>query len=265
MRPHEAPAGRTLHAIAIALSCVAMPAIGWGADCLADMRTAASGPLGYKSRSQRCEGLLQRFVSSSDSIDLIGYHAGNVEVRKLAKSSVTVTAIGAGGHEPVALRALSLTSRGRYQMDRENGHVGEPFDWSPEVAGQLIGSGPPATLDPAKVGLLACSLRCADQPETVYWPVAMGALPGGPLNLALLFRAGVKATRLSLQLERDGKTTVVPAGGLALLPDAVTTIALPASLPTGLYKIVLDGRNDGNGAPLAAFVGTIFVPKAGTP
>ena len=258
----RATASQTLiHALLVLVGLTVDPAApAQSSHCLADPRGAASGDLGYQLRSTRCEGLLQRYVASSDRIDLVGFQAGEVDIAKVGRS-LQITAIGPGPHDTVTLRALSLTSKGHYQMDTDEAHLNQPFPWPGEVLQAALTGGGARIVDPAKLGLLGCSRRCTDRPDTVYWPVAMDALPRKPFDLVLLFRAEVRTSRLSLTLERAGDTSIsISTRGLALSADVLTAIALPKDLPAGFYKADLEAREDSTRAPLGGFHGVIYVP-----
>jgi hypothetical protein len=222
---------------------------------------AASGELGYRSRASRCEGLLQLFVANSDGIDLLGYLAAPVDFKAIAGRSVRLLVLGAAPRDNITLRALSVTQRTRYQMDRTDVHPEETVEWNGDVLAKAVKPPGAAPLDPAKLGVLACSARCNDQPDTVYWPVLIEPRPPGRLALALVFRAGVRAANVTIQLEDDqGHHIELPTGLLVLQPDAVTVVPLPASLAPGTYRLVADARDTDSRAPVGTFAGRIVVP-----
>jgi len=222
---------------------------------------AASGELGYRSRASRCEGLLQLFVGNSDGVDLVGYIAAPVDFKAIASRSAHLRVLGNAAREAVTLRALSVTQRTRYQMDRQDVHPGESIEWSGDILAKA--SQPPgaAPLDPAKLGVLACSARCSDQPETVYWPVLVEPRPSAGLVLTLVFRASRRATNVTIHLEDErARRFDLPTASLVLLPDAVTAVKLPENLVPGTYRLLVDARDSDSRAPLGTFVGRIVVP-----
>jgi hypothetical protein len=131
------------------------------------VQAAVLGPLGYQARGDRCEGLLRRFVGNSSAVDLIGYHIAGLGVATTLSQRMTLVAVGMDRQRRVTLRAMSLTSRAYYQMDRSGLALMEEFVWpTSEVLGAVT-KPDSAVVDPSKIGLLACSNRCADQPDTV--------------------------------------------------------------------------------------------------
>lgn len=229
-------------------------------SCLADVNAAASGDLGYRYRDSRCEGALKRFVASSPSIDLVGYHYGNLRLRANPVATVSIMAYGEGGGT-VYLRALSLTSRSRYQMDHVNTKFGEHFLWPVDVLDKVIKQRGETGVDASNIGIVACSNRCADRPDTTYWPVGTEPPSVSGNAVSLVLRAGVRATDVRVQLKgKDGKTVTVDASKSVLTADSVTLIALPNDISGGKYELTVSAKDFVSREPLDALYTTVYVP-----
>jgi hypothetical protein len=250
-----------LHVVCCAMSfSLQSPAHAQPESCLADINAAASGDLGYKYRDSRCEGALKRFVGSSPSIDLIGYHYGTLRLPSGSASTVPIVAYG-DGRGTVYLRALSLTSRSRYQMDHVNMKFGEPFPWPIDVLDKAAKQRGEAGVNASNIGLAVCSNRCADRPETIYWPVGTAPTSASGGVLSLVLHAGVRAVDVHVQLKgKDGKVETVDASKAVLTPDGVTQVALPDSLRSGSYELEVTAKDFVTRETLDALFATIYIP-----
>lgn len=106
--------------------------------------------------------------------DMIGYHRGTIDFNSIRKSTqlpLIVEAVGA--RDVIALRAMSVTSQARYQMDSVDFRPGEPFVWPIDLLRQASSLGATRAADVEAMGVLACTARCSDRPDTVYWPVSV--------------------------------------------------------------------------------------------
>ena len=146
---------------------------GQSPPCLADVQAAAEGELGYRLRSgTRCEGALQRYISSASRIVLVGYHQGTLDIRNAKLTSVPMTVTADARPGPIVLRAMSLTSQSRYQMDNVDVVPGRTFHWPVDLVRQAAAAtrGPGANM--SALGVIACSNRCVDRPTRCIgrWP-----------------------------------------------------------------------------------------------
>jgi len=236
-----------------------------GGPCLADPITAADGDLGYKSRGPRCEGALQRFVSSQASITLIGYHRGTIDFGAIRRApSLPLVVEGAGARDAIALRALSLTNQARYQMDSVSYKPGEPFIWPVDLLRKASALGATKAADIETLSVLACTSRCVDRPETTYWPVSTTPASSSQ-TLSLRVRAGVRSDSVTVNLKPKGSgasTFGWPAKGVSLTPDGVATIILPADVRPGTYELTIEARDTQTREPLGALYATIVVPPS---
>lgn len=243
----------------------AIPARAQSSPCLADVHAAAEGELGYRLRlGSRCEGALQRYVSSASRIALVGYHQGTLDIRNAKLTSVPLTVTADARPGPVVLRAMSLTSQSRYQMDNIDVVPGRTFHWPIELVRQAAAAtrGPGANL--GALGVIACSNRCVDRPDTVYWPVAFTAEQASADDgLSLKLRSGVRAENISVTLEPTADASAAHSWrvkDLALTPNGVATVALPAGQRAGLYRLTVDARDAETSEPVGALHATIYIP-----
>lgn len=231
--------------------------------CLVEAPSQAADPLAYQPRDSRCEGALPRYVASATDVRLVGYRANALRMKIPGDPAISLVALGKPPGREVAVRALSLTSTYRYQMDYAAARIGEVFLWPLDVASRVMRSGSGKGLDPATLGVLACDNRCLDGLDTTYWPVA--AAPSASVDvsrLTLLLRSGVRAERVRITVQPlDGRAVPRPVGTSqeVLLPDVVRAIDLPPDLPSGLYRLTVDAR-DGRLRALGSLRTTIFVP-----
>lgn len=234
------------------------------APCLADTSTAAVGDLGYRSRDGRCEGALQRFVSSQAAISLMGYHRGTIDFSAIRRNStLPLMVVGAGANGAIALRALSITSQARYQMDTASVELGQPFEWPVELLRKASSLSAAKAADIDALGVIACSARCVDRPDTVYWPVSMATVAAGAQTLAIKLRAGVRSNSVIVSLRPISGSASAhrwPANGVSLTPDGVATIPLPPDLQAGIYELTVEARDAQTLEPLGALYATIVVP-----
>lgn len=229
--------------------------------CLADVNAAASGDIGYRARGARCEGMLKLFVSNTPRIELVGYHYGKIALPP-AGASVAIQALGDKPNGQIAIRALRLTSRGWYQMDRANTTLGTVFPWPADVLVRAAGMRGDAALDLSATSLIACSNRCAERPDTLYWPIEIAGKRPDPPLLYLLLRSGVRATRVTVELApARGAAIPVPADKAVLTADGVTAIALPANLAPGTYRLAVTAVDFSSDEALDALDATIAVPR----
>lgn len=261
--------GRALVAATLALAALGPAPIRAQpvGPCLADTSAAAAGELGYKTRGGRCEGALQRYVSSQASIALVGYHRGIIDfgaVRRVA--TLTLIVDGEGNKGPIALRALSTTGQARYQMDSAEVGLGRPFDWSLELLRKASSLSAATAADLDALGVIACSARCIDRPDTVYWPVALAitSVTGETSALTLKLRAGVRSDSVSMSLRPlvgGGQTRTWPVKNATLTPNGVVTVPLPGDLEPGSYELAVEARDARTREPLGALYATIVVPR----
>lgn len=228
--------------------------------CLADPHSATTAEYGYKVRGQRCEGELKNFVGLSDGISLIGYHEGPITIDLRSSKPLTIEAVG-DSNDQVFLRALSVTSIARYQMDEEVVPLGRPVEWPVDVLQQAAKGAANHAIDVSTIALTACSRRCADIADTEYWPVRAVSPSPSDRGLALLVRSAIRAVNVTAVLtSTDGKAiTVTP--GHALNANLITAIRLPTDIRPGRYRLAITAVDYESRAPLPPFNATIIVPK----
>ncbi len=248
----------------LAFFCIGF--IGWGIDpaafaqspCLAQPDSAPEGPLHYALRDGRCEGALSVYVGQRGAISLIGYGTGVLNAELPAATLYMLP----DAPVPLTLRALSLTSRQRYQMDMLSTGPG-PMRWPLDLV-RRARTDPHLMLKPAGVGLLACSKRCASRPDTVYYPVALeGDGVTARLPPSLRLRADGYADAVQVRLRPYGSGgAMLPADteGLELYPDDITSVPLPAGLTPGLYLLEVRATSLDSRQPLPPLLARIHVP-----
>lgn len=201
--------------------------------CLAAVDGTQPGTLRYAPRRDRCEGALPLYVGRGEGISLIGYGAGSID----ADLQSAVLTVPHGPAQPaLTLRALSLTSRKRYQMDMPLTDQ-ERYGWPLELV-RRARSDQQLDLNPATIGVLACTNRCISRPDTVYFPVYLHHAGQASQPLAIRLRAEDVAVGLRMRLLPldAGRPIETDLGGLELYPDDLTTIALPR-LASGQYRL----------------------------
>lgn len=230
-----------------------------GGPCLVTPPNAASGELGYSARDDRCEGVLPRYVGYGDNIELVGYGAGDIDTA--TPNAQVVVPEAPEKADSLTVRALSLTARKRYQMDRTLAGRGR-YEWSLRLLRQAVAN-PEIKLDPATMGLVACTNRCANRPDTVFVPVlvekaASAARPG----LTLKLRADVFATNVRARLQpRDGGSAIEPnLGRMELSPDDLSSVSLPTGLQPGEYRLEVRATNSQTMQQMSSLRVRIVVP-----
>lgn len=230
-----------------------------GGPCLVTPPTAPSGELSYSARADRCEGVLPRYVGYGDNIELVGYGAGDVDTAIPIVQVLVPEA--AGAVDSLTVRALSLTARKRYQMDRTLAGRGH-YEWPLGLLRQAVSS-PDIKLDPATMGLVACTNRCANRPDTVFIPVlvARAASVARPA-LTLKLRADVFATNVRARLQpRDGGSAIEPhLGRMELSPDDLSSVSLPTGLRPGEYRLEVRATNSQTMQQMSSLRVRIVVP-----
>ncbi len=198
----------------------------------------------------------------------MGYHRGAIDFSAIRRvATLTLIVDGEGGRGPVALRALSTTSQARYQMDSAEVGLGRPFDWSLELLRKASSLSAAAAADLDALGIVACSARCSDRPDTVYWPVALATAPATSeaSMLTLKLRAGVRSDSVSMSLRPlvgSGPMRTWPVKNVALTPNGVATVPLPGDLEPGSYELTVEARDARTREPLGALYATIVVPRS---
>jgi hypothetical protein len=169
---------------------------------------------------------------------------------------------GAGAKDVIALRALSITNQARYQMDSVESKPGEPFVWPVDLLRRASSLGATKAADIEALGVLACSSRCVDRPDTTYWPVSTSTPASNSQTLSLRVRAGVRSDSVTVNLKQRGGNSNYgwPAKGVSLTPDGVATIILPADVSPGAYELTIEARDTQTREPLGALYATIVVP-----
>jgi len=255
---------------AVLLDCIVSPVVLAQTDrCLADVMAAASGDVGYRFRGTRCEGTLRRYVSTATDIKLVGYHVGRPTLRVPGDKAASLVILASTVSEPVSLRATSLTSQFRYQMDSSAVVVGRAFHWPLDVVEQAATAGPGGKgLDLSTLGVVACNNRCSDRPDTMYWPVAFTVeAPSPTVRGSLVLRSGIRAEKLRLEISPVDTAKGTPrkwqVPNVTLTPDGVSSIDLPQGVETGLYRLVVDARDTETSQALGSLHAIIFVPPSG--
>jgi hypothetical protein len=259
----------------ITLSIFAIPLILFGLagtssaappGCLVSTTLAASGSLGYRPRGQRCEGLLMRLVGNSSAITLLGYHAGALNFDVLQKQPMALTILGEGAEAEISLRARVVTASSIYQMDSTAVKLGGQFPWPNDVALAAIvqsdaGNGK-RPLDLTQFGVVACNQRCAERPETVYWPVQGSPSQGEKdQTLWLVLRSDTYGTNLIVRLKsEDGTLTELKGTNPDLDPRGITVLPLKQALPAGMYRLTAQARDKETRDPMGALFATIYIP-----
>ncbi|MDR5806340.1 hypothetical protein [Caballeronia sp. LZ001] len=228
--------------------------------CLADPHSASDESYGYKMRGQRCEGELKNFVALTDGVSLVGYQQGAIAFDLRRNQTLTVEAVG-DSHESAYLRAMSVTSRARYQMDEEVVPLQSPVVWPMDVLKQAVEHSANGALDVSTIALSACSHRCADIADTVYWPVRALATASGDRELALFVRSATRAVDVTATLTSLNGDKISAKASAAANANLISAIRLPASLKPGRYRLSITAFDDELHVAMPAFYGTIVVPK----
>ncbi|WP_144444265.1 hypothetical protein [Caballeronia arationis] len=206
--------------------------------------------------------MLKQFVASYSNIELVGYQIGSMPAHLMPGVPITLVTLGKSTDGPVFLRAQSVTSHLRYQMDRANTKLGQEVAWQSDVLAQLSeASAAQPALDLSKLAILACSNNCSGSPNTIYWPVLFkGTRSDGGLMLAL--RAGVRADQVSIRFQTSALETVdATYPDVVLVPDGVTFVTLPRRLTAGRYQVVVTATDIAMQEQLKAFVANIVIPS----
>lgn len=226
--------------------------------CMASESAAIAGPFGYSSRGARCEGLLKRYFGRGDDIELVGYTSGAYDMSAPElEMSVLSKAVRA---DALTIRAMSLTSLVRYQMDTTvKGN--QAFRWPLELLLRAKADRK-VQLDLATLAIVGCTNRCSRRNETQYLPVAVRSTRGPAARpLVLTVRADADAT--------DVRATLSPTGGQpialvpdppALSPDALTKFVLPADITPGEYRLEVRARDSRGTRWMSSLLAQIVVP-----
>ncbi len=246
--------GATL-SLAVCAGASAQP----GGPCLVTPPKAASGDLRYSALDDRCEGVLPRYVGYGDNIELVGYGAGDIDT---ATPIMHVEVLEAPGKaDSLTVRALSLTARKRYQMDRTLAARGR-YEWPLGLLRQAVSS-PDIKLDLATMGLVACTNRCANRPDTLFVPVLVAQVAGAarPM-LTLKLRADVFAMNVRVRLQpQDGGSAIEPnLGRMELSSDDLTSVSLPTGLKAGEYRLEVRATNSQTMQQMSSLRVRIVVP-----
>lgn len=237
-------------------TCVLNADASPGLSCLAPVDSTQTGALRYAPRRDRCEGALPRYVGRGEGISLIGYGAGGIDA---AMQSAALTVPHGARHPALTLRALSLTSGKRYQMDMPlSDH--ERYGWPLELV-RRARSDQQLDLDPATIGVLACTNRCASRPDTVYFPVYVHHAGQAPRPLAVSLRAEDVAVGLRVRLLPFGAGRPIESvhGARELYPDDLTRIPLPQVAP-GQYRLEVRATSLDTRQPMPSLLVRIYVP-----
>lgn len=234
------------------------PLLAQPSTCLTTPATPAPEGVTYAYRDHRCEGVLPRYVGHGDNIELIGFFSGTFDARgPVAELYVApTTAITA----VLTVRALSLTSRLRYQMDARMGQDGK-FRW-PLMVLERARNDKNIALDMNSLGIVACSNRCSPRPDTVYFPMSSTQNPAGSrVGLSVRLRADVPATavRLTLRPMAGGQAIENQFNRMTLTPDELTEMTLPALQP-GEYRLDVRAINSESRQPMSPLLARILVP-----
>ena len=209
--------------------------------CIAPTSAALAGPFGYAKRSGRCEGLLRRYFGRGDDIELVGYTSGSYDMSEPALRMSVLSA--AAKRDAVTIRALSLTSLVRYQMDATI-EQGRDFQWPLDLVLRAQADRQ-LQFDPSTLAIVGCTNRCARQSETLYFPVAVqtaGRKTAKPLLMKVRADANATDVRAAVSLVGGGERINLVPKPSALSPDALTTFALPDDIGPGEYRFEVKAR-----------------------
>jgi hypothetical protein len=206
------------------------------------LREAAPGALGYADRTDRCEGLYGKYVSTSDPLSLRSFTVARSPLDALpATASVEWPAAQGSVH----LFAFALKPRIYYQMDVVLPATARSFAWRTDVAQQvplsgrdigIVVYGDDKTVLPARVGTAATlPHNQRESYQVVLWPERT-------------FRAVTRAVR---RIAPDGARTIILPNqelGLGFYPDKrAIPIAFPSPDSAGRYELVVLGEFEGAG------------------
>ena len=206
--------------------------------CDADLNSAASNPLGYRLRGNRCEGVyiqevaatILRLVSLTESFEAF-------EPTRDRPLIVEWTPLGS---QPLHLRAQSLRNRLYYRMDSERPAHSASFEWPLDLVAAL-------GLTRNDLGVLAWTVRRLGSAELlVHIPVRIRQrTTPAPEAYRMVLVPGVQVEELFLSVARvdaDGQPGPYSIDkmpiGLGYYP-AGRAVVVPLRIPSvaGVYRI----------------------------
>jgi hypothetical protein len=210
-------------------------------DCQNTVFPVADDPLGYKARSNVCEGLFVQPVAANSRIRVVGLH----EHRPVFKpgtgnngNPLSVSVEPAEAQKFIVLRAVSARYRQYYRMDAVF-KLGEiPFLWNRNVI-----SSPEIALKPDELMVIACRDSCNSQPLHLL-PVSVtadGMAASKSFEIALTSNVDIAEIRIHAVRLSDGRTVEDDEvlRGRQLLAGIVQRVPLNKLQQSGDYHVVI--------------------------
>lgn len=225
-------------------------------------------PLGYRQRTDRCEGIYWEPHAARDSISVISYTNGPLPAGPSIPETLPIgwsAGTGADAAALVRLRAASLSAKLYYRMDATRPSVAGSYPWPTDVLREL------KQLTLRDLGFIALTTeRVGEVNWATYLPVSVGASPRAPA-LALTLAATTPIRNLDwecLRIDRSGVPGKRVASGRLPGPLEMlepVRLTLPIAGFSGLCYLELRAEPLGSGAgPLATSI-VIRVPRAARP
>jgi hypothetical protein len=232
-------------------------------QCLRSEAQGSDERIAYRDRGNRCEGVYEQPVSGGINLQLVGYQivSGPITLDRL--DYVDVRVIGMKLGDKPTLRVLSVRPGLFYQMDTSQIGGDGGYTWPSAVLREVrrvVG------FEAGDLAAIACSNACRAEPETRYWPVAVGALQdSGSSTLMLVLRTAVELGQLRMTVTSSPGTGVVPVRGTYFSPDRAIRITLPALTP-GPHQVTITGSApESPSRPGGTLRATLIVPSAKGP
>jgi hypothetical protein len=220
----------------------ATPAIA-ETTCMISERGVDDPEVSYKPRGSRCEGIYISPVFGALGMRIIGFQIGEGQLVGTGEAPIRLRVDRAAAADPVSLMVSSLNWQLHYQMDTAEIPPDGLFAWPTDVLQNLK-----VRLGLGELTALACTNRCRPGPQTVFYPVRVGAPP------VVLARTATEATVLLLQstVELSQVHFSVRQGGKEIAKDR----KLPSQyFPTDRPIRVVLGQEFPDGEIDVSFVG----------
>jgi hypothetical protein len=197
--------------------------------------------LGYKPRSNVCEGLFTQPVAANSRIRIIGLHEHRPAFKAGIISNadpISVAVDPAQAPSAIALRAVSGRYRQYYRMDALFRPNEIPFKWSRNVL-----SNPQVDLKPDELMVIACQDSCNSQTLRLL-PVSVtadGMASSRAFEIVLSSNVDLSEIRIHIVRLSDGRTVDDEEAlhGQPLLGDMPQRVPLKKLQQAGSYHITI--------------------------
>jgi hypothetical protein len=217
----------------------------------------------YKARGSRCEGIYISPVFGALNLRIVGFLIGHTQFAITGDAPIPLRVARAPGAGPTLLLVSSLNWQLHYQMDTSDIPLDGGFAWPTDVL-----RNPKVRLAPDDLTALACTNQCRPGPETVFYPVRVGArsiqvASAAAEPIILLLQSNVELSQVHFGIRQGDKEIAKDRKlpGQYFPTDRPIRLVLGQELPDGEIDISVVGRELNTRQAAASLRARLYLPR----